>query len=106
MNFNSNGVFDYRNSKVLKPRLREITPEIIKEIQETFEIFDSEKKNCLKMDDLKIALMSLGLKTSNDEFLRIVKRFKLTNGDRNFLTYQEFYEIASMRLVQFFFYTF
>jgi Ca2+-binding EF-hand superfamily protein len=100
-NFRKSAKVDFNQafSHKINPRLREISYDTIKEIQETFEIFDSEKNGCMKLDDLKIALMSLGLKTSNDEFQRFVKQFKLNNVEKDFLNYQEFYEIASMRLV-------
>lgn len=91
--------FNQAFAQKINPRLKEVSYDTIREIQETFQIFDVDKKNSMKLDDLKIALMSLGLKTSNDEFQRFVKQFKLNNPEKDFINYQEFYDIACMRLV-------
>ncbi len=69
------------------------------EIKEAFEILDVEGKNQFNIDDLKLALMSFGLKISNDELKRIQKNIKNKYGEKSYLSYEEFQEICIKLIV-------
>jgi Ca2+-binding EF-hand superfamily protein len=89
-------------------RKKDLTIEQKNEIKDCFDIFCSsymEETNLIKMEDLKVAMISLGLRPTQDEFERIVLQIQRDYVDPNetvtkeLLTYEEFYEIISLRLL-------
>ena len=95
-----------RSIKITK---NELTQEQIEEIRETFDILDINKINQINFTDLKIAMLALGLTPSDDEFERIIKQIGNeqiirenfnNNRSKQCVSFQEFYEIVSFRLVK------
>jgi Ca2+-binding EF-hand superfamily protein len=78
---------------------KEDLKKLTNEIKEAFEIIDVDGKNQLNLVDLKLALMSFGLKVSNDELKRINKNIKNKYGEKSYLTYDEFQEICIKLIV-------
>ncbi len=77
----------------------EIDYNIIGEIKQTFQLLTVDNENKLNLEDLKIAFMSLGLKTTNDEVSRVIRQFKNLNDNREYLNYNEFFDLVKIRLV-------
>lgn len=78
----------------------EVNYNTINEIKQTFELLTIDKENKLYLEDLKIALISLGLKSSNDEVTRVSRQFKNLNNNRDYLNYEEFFDLVKIRLVK------
>ena len=77
-----------------------------KEIRDSFKIFTQKYEDgLLRVNDLKIAMMSLGLNPSNDEIERIISQLKvskknLKNEESSItLDYDEFYDIVHFRVI-------
>lgn len=87
---------------MINKKLKGLTVDQKNEIKETFSIFDKEEKDEMKINDLKIAMMALGLKPSTDEIERIIKQIKADNsGMSDSLSYQQFYDIVAYKVVSF-----
>ena len=62
----------------VKIHKEELTLEQKKEVKECYKIFtDKYKDGLLRVADLKIAMMGLGLSPTNDEIERIITQLKL-----------------------------
>ena len=89
----------------IKIHKEELTLEQKKEVKECYKIFtDKYKDGLLRVADLKIAMMGLGLSPTNDEIERIITQLKLfkkmdKNDELVTLTFDEFYDIIHFRLI-------
>ena len=89
----------------VKIHKEELTLEQKKEVKECYKIFtDKYKDGLLRVADLKIAMMGLGLSPTNDEIERIITQLKLfkkmdKNDELVTLTFYEFYDIIHFRLI-------
>lgn len=95
-----------RSIKILK---NEMTPQQIEEIRDTFDLLDVNKINKISYKDLKIGMIALGLTPSEEDYARILKQIKgkseidhnnIDNESNEYLSFQEFYETVSFRLVR------
>jgi len=94
---------DYKTSEINK----ELSLEQIEEIKETFGLLDQYKSDRISIADLKIGMIALGLRPSEEELERIGKQLKeksnniLTNFTESakYLSFKEFFDIVSFRLV-------
>ena len=76
-----------------------------KEVKDAYKIFtDKYPDGLLRVNDLKIAMMGLGLYPSNDEIERIITQLKLSkkigkDDKLETMTFDEFYDIVHFRVI-------
>jgi len=70
-------------------KLRGLTPEDLKEIEDNFRTFDKNADNVLEFSELKACLYSLGEEKTKSQIEDLVK----TYGDGKKLTYHQFFEL-------------
>jgi len=70
-------------------RLRGLTPEDIKEIEDNFKMFDKNQNGFLELGELKTLLYSLGEERTKAQIEEFVHKF----GDGKRLLYQQFFEL-------------
>jgi len=70
-------------------RLRGLTPEDLREIEENFRLFDKDQNGYLETSELKTLLYSLGEERSKAQIEEFVNKF----GDGKKLLYQQFFEL-------------
>ena len=89
----------------IKKRKEELTIIQKKEIKDAYKIITNKYPDgLLRVNDLKIAMMGLGLYPSNDEIDRIITQLKLSKkmGKDDILetmTFEEFYDIVHFRVI-------
>jgi len=70
-------------------RLRGLTPEDLKEIEDNFKLFDKNDNGYLETSELKTCLFSLGEERSKNQIEELVNKF----GDGKKLLYNQFFEL-------------
>jgi len=70
-------------------KLRGLTPEDLKEIEDNFRTFDKNHNNYLETNELKACLYSLGEEKTKGQIEEMIK----TYGDGSKLEYQQFFEL-------------
>ena len=89
----------------LKLHKEELSISQKKEVKEAYKIITNKYSDgLLRVNDLKIAMMGLGLYPSNDEIERIITQLKLSKkmGKDDVLetmTFEEFYDIVHFRVI-------
>ena len=89
----------------LKLHKEELTISQKKEVKDAYKIFTKNYPDgLLRVKDLKISMMGLGLYPSNDEIERIITQLKLSKkmGKDDILetmTFEEFYDIVHFRVI-------
>ena len=89
----------------IKFHKEELTINQKKEVKDAYKIFtDKYPDGLLRVNDLKIAMMGLGLYPSNDEIDRIITQLKLSkkmgkDDTLEAMTFEEFYDIVHFRVI-------
>ena len=89
----------------IKFHKEELTINQKKEVKDAYKIFtDKYPDGLLRVNDLKIAMMGLGLYPSNDEISRIITQLKLSkkmgkDDTLEAMTFEEFYDIVHFRVI-------
>jgi hypothetical protein len=71
----------------------ELTEEQKTEIKEAFELFDSDKDNCIDYHELKVAMRALGFDLKKAEVLKLLKDHDKTG--HGLMEYEDFAKISS-----------
>ncbi len=72
------------------------------EVREIFFIFDKNNENRLYLDDIKPAFMALGIDISEEDLERIINNFKKVNPEIDYLSLENFLDLAGMRIVPYY----
>ena len=89
----------------IKKRKEELSITQKKEVKDAYKIITNKYPDgLLRVDDLKIAMMGLGLNPSNDEIDRIITQLKLSKKLKKedkleTMTFDEFYDTVHFRII-------
>ena len=75
-----------------RKKRREVTPQQMQEINEAFELLDSDKDEKIDYYELKVALRALGFKVTKDDIMRLFRSYDPQ--DTGSISKQDFIEIS------------
>lgn len=79
-------------------RRREMTEEQKQEIQEAFELFDTDKDGAIDYHELKVAIRALGFEVSKADVIKIMKDYN--REDTGKISYDDFCEVMTERVLE------
>lgn len=79
-----------------KPKMKELTPEEDRELQEAFNLFDSDSSGNIDMRELKTAMRALGFAVKKDDVKAIMREYD--KDDSGSIEYLEFRDIMREKM--------